>query len=266
MKPALARAAAACALAFISGACFSTSNAPGPPPLEVLTDWTRFEHDLWASVLRQVVDEEGRVDYERLVTEPTDLERVVSLMAAVGPETRPDLFPDESDRLAYYLNAYNALVMWQVVERWPLGSVADKKVRFFYLTRLPLDGDVISLYDLENDVIRGEFDEPRIHFALNCASGGCPKLPREPFRAAELEDQLARETRRFLNDPANLRVEGDTLVLSSIFDWYEEDFAPSPLEWVRELRPQLGLSAGAKVEYADYDWSLNVQSAPAAAP
>lgn len=243
-------------LVCLGTSCFSTVAAPGPPPAEVLAGAQRFPDGPWAAVLSEAVDSEGRVDYAALVEDPAPLRQVVSLFAAVGPETRPELFPAEADRLAYYLNAYNALVMWQVVERWPIGSVGDAKADFFYFTRLPLDGGAISLYDLENDVVRG-YGDPRIHFALNCASLGCPRLPREPFRAETLEEQLERETERFLLDPANVRAEGDTLHLSSIFGWYSEDFAPDPRTWVLGRRPALGLSEDGPVESIAYDWGLN---------
>ncbi|MHC4938872.1 MAG: DUF547 domain-containing protein [Planctomycetota bacterium] len=203
----------------------------------------RFAYEPWANVLGHV--ENGKVDYEAIPR--TELNRFVAMLARFGPQTTPELFPTEPDRLAYWINAYNAVVIHQVLERWPIESVGKKKAQFFYWTRYVVDGKPRSLYAIENDIIRKRFDEPRIHFALNCASTSCPRLPSEPFVPAKLENQLKRETDRFLAEHVSL--EGETLYLSKIFEWYAEDFGPDPATWVGH--------PGKKVVYRPYDWSLN---------
>jgi hypothetical protein len=106
-------------------------------------------------------------------------------------------------------------------------------------------------------VIRKGFREPRAHFALNCASAGCPRLPRAPFTGASLEQELAYETQRFLHEERNVARDGKDVILSALFGWYEEDFAPSPLAWIRERAPDLELPAAAPVRLRPWDWSLN---------
>lgn len=228
-------------------------------PQETLDGLTEFDYALWTEVLSTHVNAKGQVDYPALLKGRAPLEKFVSQIAAVGPKTRPELFKTEQDKLAYYINAYNALTMFNVINRYPeIKSVTDSKASFFVLTEFVVDGDPIDLRALENDVVRVEFNEPRIHFALNCASVGCPQLPAEPFLPATLEAQLERETQKFLHEERNVKIKGNTVMLSEIFNWYGTDFKPSPVNWIRaKARPDLNLPAKIAVEYQDYDWRLN---------
>ena len=218
-----------------------------------------FDYSDWTAVLESHVDDQGRVNYEALLAAREPLDRFVALVGAAGPKTRPELFPTPEHKLAYYVNAYNACTLFNVLHAWPLESVNDSSVTFFMLTKFKIDGEELSLYALENDVVRPRFKEPRAHFALNCASAGCPRLPNEPFLPESLEAQLARETERFLHEARNVSREGDAVVLSQIFEWYADDFSPSPLAWIASHAPDLGLSVDADVEHRPYDWSLNRQ-------
>jgi hypothetical protein len=242
---------------FACTGCFSTLEPRGPVP--AASSLNALDLEPWATVLNEHVDDGGRVDYAGLAKNRDALDRFVAALSVVGPASRPELFPTRDDRLAYYLNAYNALVLFNVLEHYPLDSVNDGKVGFFYLTRFRLDGDRTNLYDLENSLIRPEFKEPRVHFALNCASVGCPRLPRVPFRAEELEQQLAHEAHVFLHEVRNVSVEDGEVVLSEVFDWFEEDFARDPLAWIREQATDLDLPAEAKVRFRPWDWALNEQ-------
>lgn len=215
----------------------------------------------WAHVLGAHVNASGRVDYAALKAEPEPLSRFVALLRDVGPESRPDLFDNEAKRLAYYLNAYNAFMLFQVSEAYPgVESVYDNKLAFFLRNRFEMDRSTTNLYALENDIVRARFAEPRVHFALNCASIGCPELPAEPFVSSRLEEQLAKETSEFLHQRRNVVLDDGGVQLSRIFKWYAEDFTPSPLQWVRNQAPDLELPADAQVRFGDYDWSLNDQA------
>ena len=235
-------------------------------PEGYLAGLARFDSSDWAEVLRRHVDAEGRVDYTALLEQRDPLRRYLALIGEVGPTSRPELFEGDDAKLAYWINAYNAVTMDQVLRRWPIESVIDNKISFFAITRYRVDGRSLSLYAIENDIVREQFGDARIHFALNCASIGCPRLPAEPFVAERLQAQLQRETERFLREERNVAWEDGELVLSEIFDWYEEDFPPSILEWVRARRPDLKVPEDAKVRYRDYDWGLNRQDTKARAP
>jgi hypothetical protein len=242
-----------------------------------------FGHDRFDAVLRRVVDDRGRVDYPALVADPTDLAVYAATLAAVSPDSHPARFPTADDRLAYWLNAYNASVLRLVVRRYPMASVKDvfpPLIGFFYFQRVLLGDDYTNLYALENAVVRRRFDDPRIHFALNCASLGCPRLPARAFTAVGLQAELDREARRFVAEPRNVAVDpaGGVIRLSSIFDWFERDFTgwmrrhhpdepPTLAGYVRRLadpavRARLDACAGCTVRFVRYDWRLNDRTAP----
>lgn len=216
--------------------------------------------DAWARVLERFVDARGRVDFERLKDDRTDLDRYVAWIYAVGPNNRPALFPAREDQLAYHINAYNALAMWNILQ----AGIPDRlggfgRFSFFWRDRIEVGGERMSLYKYENEVIR-PLNEPRIHFALNCMTLGCPRLPREPFRAAHLDAQLARETRRFFAEDRNLRIDHErrTVYASQILDWFSEDFlnhAPSLITYINRYARQ-PVPEDYTLAFIPYDWTV----------
>jgi hypothetical protein len=244
-----------------------------------------FHVDL-ATFLERHHREGGRIDYAAAVSDSRDLDRYLARLRAVSPDSDPLAFPSDPQRLAYWINAYNAWTIRFVLDHYPIASVNDVRpptglgwlpqgAGFFYFLRTDLGGRRWNLYDLENRLMRRRFDEPRIHFALNCASIGCPELPGVPFVAHRLEAQLVRETTRFLADATQYRLDAEAGVvwLSPIFDWYESDFT----RWARRHHPQqpatlvtwllhhlpphdaqqLATCEQCRVEFGPYDWSLN---------
>jgi len=211
----------------------------------------------WDRVLRGHVLDDGGIDFVGIRRDPEDLEAFVTWVATHGPRATPELFPTEAARLAYYLNAYNALAMYQVVTT---PHRPEQRVRFFLLTTVVLDGQRTSLYRLENAVIR-PLGDPRVHFALNCMVRGCPRLPREPFDPSRLDAQLEREARHFLNEPRNIQVDPPVGVVrvSSILRFYREDFlvkAPSLVAYANRYRTE-PIPEDYAVRFIPYDWILH---------
>jgi hypothetical protein len=237
----------------------ATTGAAGAPAGESLTipEWEA----LWSGVLTRYVDDRGRVDFSAMAQDHRDLDRVVAFVSTIDPVSQPERFPDRAARLAYYINAYNALAMHGIVETGVPSSLGGlTKFTFFYLRKVPVGGKSISLYDLENDVIR-PLGEERVHFALNCMVVSCPRLPRTPFSAHTLEQQLDAAARTFLAEPRNLSVDPARreVRLSAIFDFYTKDFlahAPSLIAYVNRYRAD-PLPAGFEVRFFDYDWTVN---------
>ncbi len=249
-------------------------------------------HAAWDALLARYVDDAGRVDYPGWRGSAADveaLETYVAQLAHATPDTHGALFPSRAHRLAYWMNLYNALVVHEVLRRWPIGSVTDvtssllshavEGMGFFYDLEFVVGGVSLNLYDLENEIIRGRFAEARIHFTINCASASCPLLRAEALTAARLEEQLEAATIGFVNDGTNVRVDSDghEVALSKIFEWYEDDFLtferergvaePTLLDFVRRyadgpLATPLGAAQDVAwdVSFADYDWSVNVRS------
>ena len=248
-----------------------------------------FSNERFDRVLQQFVDERGFINYSALQQNLEDLEEYYYLISTYSPDSHPDLFPSEDHELAYWINAYNAAAMKTVMNYYPIVSVLDvkqpgiffflsNKSGFFFFHRLTFGGKSTSLYYLENQVIRKRFGDPRIHFAVNCASIGCPRLPRQSFSGETLDQQLDIETRFFLTEARNYKIDHDEKIiyLSSIFDWYEKDFTTwfsaeypdresSLLSYIeRYLTPEKAeeLKAVANsytLRFIPYDWQLNDQ-------
>ncbi len=256
--------------------CGSTGAMP--------SDEAPFSHQDWEAVLQRFVDDQGLVDYSGLARDRAVLDRYVLRVRKVSPESHPALFPTREEQLAYYINAYNALTFEGVLERGPeeksvwLGGLVSG-YQFFVKHEIRVGGRTMNLKKLEDDVVRAQFQDPRIHAALNCASIGCPRLPREAFRAATLDAQLDAAMREFVNDPrrVSLDASGRKLTLSKIFDWFSKDFLEyeraqgrpraSVVDFINRFRPEdAQLPTSAKLRFPPYDKRINKQPESGAAP
>jgi hypothetical protein len=251
--------AAAAVLAVASTACGATVK---PDAAAVAAAAVPFPYAQWNALLAKYVDDKGRVDYNAIDRGAFD--KVFAAVAASSPKKNPDKYPSKDAQKAYYLDAYNVLAWKNVLNRLPkLKNVGSEKVSFFYITKFVVGGDEMNLYDLENKIVRPTFKDARVHFALNCASGGCPQLPQDAFTPAKVDEQLSREAKKFCNEKRNVDFDATTkkLKLSHIFDWYKDDFGKEPakvIAWINQYRSDK-LPADAKIEYVDYDWTLNDQ-------
>jgi hypothetical protein len=218
----------------------------------------------WDKLLKKNVDDKGRVDYNAV--DKAELEKLFAAVAASSPKKTPDKYPGTNAQKAYYIDAYNIIVWKNVISRLPkLKNVDSEKTSFFYFTKFVVGGEEMNLYDLENKIVRPQFKDARMHMALNCASGGCPMLPRAAFTPENVDEMLSREARRFCNETRNVDFDPATkrLRLSHIFDWYKDDFGKAPanvIAWINNWRSgEAKLPGDAKIEYVDYDWTLNDQ-------
>jgi hypothetical protein len=247
--------------------CFNSVAVKAPTGEKLQVSAGKFPHEVLDGVLKRVVNDQGRVDYDALAADRSELERYLVAVAEASPRTRPELFPTKEEKLAYWINGYNAYVLYAVTERPTMKSVNDDKTSFFYFTEYKFGEEsgtpfVQSLYKLENEIVRPEFMEPRTHFALNCASAGCPELPPEAFMPDRLEEQLAREAKEFCAHPDKVKVNGNEVMMSQIFEWYGDDFkaAGGPVEFCRAWgRSDMPAAADAKLSFIPYDWALNAQ-------
>jgi len=215
--------------------------------------------DAWEAVLRARVDATGRVDFAGIAAAPRPLGAVVEAAARadLGAMAPPE-------RLAFLLDGYNALAMWGIVQRGiPERLDLFDRVGFFTRTEFRIAGRAITLKALEDDVIR-PLGEERIHFALNCMVRGCPRLPRQAFRPATLEAQLAAAAREFCESGYQVRPvpARRTVWISQIFQFYTRDFtpakAPSLLAYINHHRRD-ELDETWAQRFFDYDWTINAQ-------
>lgn len=206
----------------------------------------------------------NRVRYEGVKAEDkAALGRYVASLAAT-----PVSKLRREEQKAYWINLYNALTVKVILDHYPVKSIREIKSGWFSpgpwdLKLVTVEGEQLTLNDIEHRILRPVFRDNRVHFAVNCASIGCPNLQPEAFTAENAEGLLERGAREYVNHPRGARVEGDQLILSSIFDWFQVDFGGSEAGVLEHLRayaegPLAGVLQGfrGKVSY-EYDWSLN---------
>ncbi len=232
----------------------STFVPADPIPLK------EFSHETFNELLKAHVHE-GVVNYPGIQADGR-LEGYLAQLDRVDPNG----FAGREDRLTFWINAYNAFAIKGILDHYsPMTLVG--RYRYFISRDYGVGGRTINLYDLERKVIIPLFHEPRIHFAIVCASASCPRLQPWAYRGEDLDEQLDSVARAFINDPRRNRFDRENKVayLSKIFDWYSEDFeahSGSVLDYVRRYvaDPQLAQDLAVSsytIKFLEYDWSLN---------
>ncbi|MEA3186815.1 MAG: hypothetical protein QOD99_645 [Chthoniobacter sp.] len=203
----------------------------------------------YAAVLKKYVGADG-VRYGAWKKNTGDMEAIQRVTDGIAASKQTDL--------AFYLNAYNAWILHEALAKYPTKSVKDPLFTFFLKDRIVVGGRKMSFNALEKEVIRGGFKEPRVHFALNCASQSCPPLNSEPFRGSDLEAVLDKLATEFVNSERGMRMDGEGVALSKIFDWYKEDFGGSNgvIRFINQRRKQ-PLATKVKITFQEYNWNLN---------
>lgn len=252
-----------------------------------------FDHSAFDSVLARYVAD-GRVDYAALKANRGELDRYLESIGSVAPQEFQAW--DETAQIAFLINAYNGYTLQLIIDHYPISGgglikrifYPDNSIRqiggAFDEIRHRVAGAELTLDDIEHGRLRSDYAEPRIHFALVCAAVSCPPLRREAYRGHRLDAQLDDQARRFLNDPRHNRYEPGRgrVYLSKIFEWFGQDFQDfAPDRGYRgdqTLRGVLAFTArylpdrvagflrsgDYRVEFLDYDWTLNDQAIAAA--
>ena len=222
----------------------------------------------WQQLLKEYVSAQGQVNYRQW---KRDDEAIAHLNNWLNSLQSVDIETLESDTsLALLLNLYNALTIRQVLEKYPIDSIRPTVLGvpnwlsfklFFSNSLYELNGQKLSLDDIEHNLIRKRFSEPRVHFALVCASAGCPQLRNEAYQANSVRNQLEQDAQQFIRNLRKVRYDArtNTLYCSKIFKWYEEDFltiASSIPDYIQKYSHQ-NVSSSAQVEHIPYSWQLN---------
>ncbi|HKY73192.1 MAG TPA: DUF547 domain-containing protein [Nitrospira sp.] len=249
----------ACALLLtgsVGGGCSTVPErfVPADP-----IDPAHVSHQMLSDVLRAAVHD-GQVNYPAVQMD----HRFAAYLAQID---RVDpLLGSRDDRLAFWINAYNACAIQGILDGYSPEPYLGW-YRFFKSHTYRIGGSPLNLSDVEHEILRKQFREPRIHFAIVCASSSCPKLASRAYEGQELDRQLDEAARAFINDPSRNRFDKQTRTayLSKIFDWFEEDFAASAgsvvqfvAQYVHERELSHDLAAGLyEIKYLKYDWRLN---------
>jgi len=242
----------------LTAAGISSGGLPTPEVPEKLTSTTanssvNLDHSAWTTLLKKHVDNQGNVDYKGFKNDRAALTSYLNYLS----ENRPDKNWSVQELLAYYINVYNAFTVDLIVENYPVKSIKDISGPWTKAI-IPIGNSKISLGGIENGVLK-KMNEPRFHFAINCASVSCPKLLNEAYTAASINEQLDRAAREFINSKEN-KISENKAELSSIFDWYAKDFKTNNIQSIAEYINQYStkkINPNATITYLEYDWGLN---------
>ena len=227
-----------------------------------------FDHTKFDYILNTYVDSQGRVDYNGLAGDKAFHEYIASL-----ENTKADSLSRDS-QLAFWINAYNAVTIDKVIKWKPKKSVRETFVpgvwtgtKFFTSRQHTVAGQRLSQDDIEHEILRKRFKDPRIHFAVICASSGCPLLPQVAYTAENVQSRLEDETRMYLHSERGLQIDyvENTIKLSKLFDWFAGDFESKSGSVINFIKPYLDEKAMAfldrmpKMSYIPYDWALNAK-------
>jgi Protein of unknown function, DUF547 len=256
----------------------AAAPAGAAPKAELWARWaahdprstTRVDHGTWARFLqlylRRGADGISRVDYGAVTAaDRQELAGYVATLAAV-PVSRLN----RDEQMAYWINLYNALTIQVVLEHYPVKSIRDVDISPGLFSRGPwgkklvaVEGEPLSLDDIEHRILRPIWRDPRLHYVVNCASLGCPDLPPRPLAANDLDHALDMAAIAFVNHPRGARIEGGELLVSSIYVWFEDDFGGDDAGVIRHLMayadPHLAMRLQRVEEIGgdSYDWRLN---------
>lgn len=222
-------------------------------------------HALFDSLLRQHVNEAGLVDYKGFIQDSVKFKEYLQLLGRHHPN---DEHWSREDQMAYWINAYNAFTIQLIVDHYPVASIKDIKNGIPFVNTvwdikfIQIEDAEYDLNNIEHGILRPKFSDPRIHFAVNCASFSCPKLQRFAFSGEKLEEQLEQAAWEFINDESKNRLSPNKIELSKILSWYWGDFKDqygSRVDLVNTYS-DTKINPGAEVQFLDYGWSLNEQA------
>ena len=219
-------------------------------------------HDIFDGLLKKYVDKNGNVNYIGLKKDQKILDSYLTLLSS----NEPSASWSKDEQLAYWINAYNAFTISLVVKHYPVASIKEIRPGISFINSvwdikfIKIGKETYDLNNLEHGIIRKKFDEPRVHFAINCASYSCPALRNEAYTADKLDAQLTDAAKSFLADKNKNEFTPDRITISKIFDWFTGDFKKngSLIDFLNKYAP-VKINAKAKIDYKDYLWSLNKQ-------
>lgn len=221
------------------------------------------DHSVWNELLNKHVSSTGIVDYKGFIQDKSKLEAYLKSISENAPDRNAW---SKNEQMAYWINAYNAFTVKLIVDNYPVESIRDlgpslkipliKDV--WHYKFFEIGGEESSLDEIEHGILRKEFEEPRIHFAINCASVSCPPLLNEAFEASKLDSQLTRVAKGFINDKSRNRITANQIEISSIFSWFKGDFTNngSLIDFLNQYS-DVKINQNAKINHMDYNWKLN---------
>ena len=221
------------------------------------------KHEIFTQLLEEYVDNDGMVNYDGIAENIALLNRYLQELEQNPPDSRNWA---ETEELAYWINAYNAYTLQLIIKHYPLSSIKDIgsfiQVPFINsawdIPFIEIGEEKLTLNDIEHRILRKEYNEPRIHFAIVCASISCPKLRPEAYVSSKLNDQLEEQAVEFINDESKNLISADQIEISRIFQWFGGDFKKGQtlIDYLNKYS-RVNIRLDAEVGYLDYNWGLN---------
>lgn len=212
-----------------------------------------FDYKKTSLFLGKYVSDKGNVNYDKIKSNKTDLDVIIKQFE----EKQPTDKWSKNEKLAYYINAYNVYTLKVVIDNYPTKSIKD--IDNAWDKKIVTSGkNKISLSDVEHKILR-KMNEPRIHFAINCASFSCPNLLNEAFLPETIDKQLETVTKSFINDKTKNTITATDIKISEIFNWFGSDFKTkktSVIDFINKYST-VKIDKKAKVKFLDYNWNLN---------
>lgn len=207
-------------------------------------------HAAFDALLKKYVSADGKVNYKNFKSEKAALDSYIQTLSDNAPQNNWS----KNNKMAYWINAYNALTIKLILQNYPLSKITDLDGgKTWDVKRNSLGGKKLSLNDIENTILR-PMGDARIHFAINCAAKSCPPLFNQAFTAENVDDCLELRTKQFINSSAN-NLKSNEIKISKIFDWYGKDFGNVAAYVAKYANTKV--SKTAKISFNDYDWRLN---------
>ncbi|HYV90688.1 MAG TPA: DUF547 domain-containing protein [Chitinophagales bacterium] len=212
-------------------------------------------HDAWNDLLKKYVTPDGKVNYQGIQHEKSKLESYLGMLSRNPPQENWQ----RNEVMAYWINAYNAFTVKLILDYYPVKSILDiDKGKAWDDVFIKIGDKSYTLDNIENDILRKKFNDPRIHFAINCASKSCPKLLNEAYTPDKLDLQLSIVAKNFVNDPSKNKITADKIEVSKIFEWNKNDFTTGEtlIDFLNHYSNKK-IQQNATISFLDYDWSLN---------
>ena len=221
---------------------------------EAKSNYDFHAYERYDAFLRKYVSSQGNVNYTSIKANKSELDAIVKEFNAQYPESNWS----KNEVLAFWINTYNLFTIKLIVDNYPTSSITKIASKPWDIKCVKLKGHTYSLDQVENSIIRKQFNEPRIHFALNCASESCPILMNSAYKASSLNSQLTRQTKLFLADGSKNSFDKKEITISPIFDWYKVDFTRNGtvIDFINNYRDP-DIKSNVKIKYGEYSWKLN---------
>ena len=207
------------------------------------------DHSEFDEFLRNYVTSDGQVSYKSMLSNVGTLDNYLSDLEGTELASL-----NRNQQLSFWINAYNAYTIKLILNNYPINSIKDIS-KPWDKKWIVLDGRKLSLNNIEHDIIRPQFNDARIHFAVNCAAKSCPPLLNRAYDEHNVESFLEKQTQKFVNDSSFNIISEDKIQISKIFDWYNSDFGD--VKKFIEKYSNKTIDQGVEITYLEYDWSLN---------